>query len=170
MHLPPRMRTEERRGALDGVLFGWMAGVFMLFAQIAVSILEGGPPWAPLQPFKQMVMGDPHVTGAGPLWAFLIGFAFHSVLSAIFGSFFCALVNHFFPMRVHRSWGAITGFGVAYGAVLWLVNLQLIARVMFPSFLQSPQIAQLLIHAFGFGLPLALMYCGAERRVQPAHA
>lgn len=163
----PCMRTEEQRGAVDGVLFGWIAGVFMLFAEVAVSALEGGPPWAPLQPFRQMVLGTPHLAGdIGP--AFLVGFAFHAVLSAIFGAIFCALVNHFFAMRAHRNWAAVIAVGLLYGAVLWFVNLQLIARVLFPTFLTSPQFPQLLIHAFAFGLPLALLYCGAERRMEPA--
>ena len=62
--------------------------------------------------------------------------------------------------------------GLLFGVLLWFVNFQIIARMVYPWVLQAPQFLQMAMHAAFFGFPLALMYARAERQVHHigAHA
>jgi hypothetical protein len=97
--------------------------------------------------------------------ALVVGIIAHLTLSGIYGLAY-GVVNAMFSPRTETSWGRQMAIGVVFGAALWLVNFQIIARIVYPWFLDAPQALQLLMHAVAFGLPLALMYAGAERRVQ----
>ena len=85
------------------------------------------------------------------------------------------VINGQLSVETQTSWSRQLGPGFVYGAVLWFVNFQIIARVLYPWFLMAPQFLQMAMHALFFGLPLELMYGRGERRVQyfqraPRHA
>ena len=53
--------------------------------------------------------------------------------------------------------------GTIYGAVIWIINSQVLARLNAP-LLDTSQPVQLATHALGYGLPLGLLYATYERR------
>jgi hypothetical protein len=75
-------------------------------------------------------------------------------------------INGTFSPATETSYIRQAGLGLLFGVILWFVKFQIIARIAYPWFLTRPQLPQLLMHAVFFGLPLALMYAAAERRVQ----
>lgn len=141
-----------------------MAGFPFMTMQVAVSALEGRPPWAPLQPFSAVMLGTGPLTTKAQLIAMVGGFILHFTLSALFGAVY-TLLNAARPLEERTRWGRQLLLGMGYGVALWAINLQVVARLFFPTFLQSSQLAQVMIHALFFGLPLAAMYCGSERRL-----
>jgi uncharacterized membrane protein YagU involved in acid resistance len=102
-----------------------------------------------------------------------LGFAVHAVLSVVFGIVFALVVPAL------RSNGTVALAGGIYGALLYLVNFQLLGRIFFGQFLQGPnQPFELVVHVvFGHVLALAFYSSGirsGERVValggQPATA
>ena len=89
----------------------------------------------------------------------------HLALSALLGLIY-GLVNARLSPETETRWARQAGLGLLFGALVWLVNFQVVARLLYPWFLTTPQSVQLLLHALFFGLPLGLMYAAAERRVQ----
>jgi hypothetical protein len=151
-----------RRSIVEGIGFGLVAGVLFAVAEVVASAAMGQPGFAPFQMFASVLFGaGAFEFGAGT--AILAGGLIHLVLAGLFGLIY-GLLNDRLPLGSHTSWGTQAGLGVAFGAALWLVNFQIIARALFPWFLEANQIVQLLLHAIFFGLPLGLMYAAAERR------
>lgn len=157
------MANETRRGAKEGLGFGIIAGVIFGVVEIIAAAMMDNPLLMPLQMFASIVMGQEafaETAGGGTL---LTGIIVHLVLSAIFGVVY-GVVNAQFGAATQTSWGRQIGVGAAFGFALWLVNFQIIARLFYPWFLGTPQFLQMMMHVLFFGLPLALMYAGAERR------
>ena len=161
------MTEPARRGVREGIGFGLVAGVMFAIVEILITGLMGGAPLMPLRLFASILMGQDalYATTTGTV---VLGALVHLVLSGLFGLFY-GLVNAGFTSRTQTHWGRQAVLGLAFGALLWFVNFQIVARIAYPWFLESPQLLQLLVHALAFGLPLALMYGGAERRVQHVH-
>jgi hypothetical protein len=79
------------------------------------------------------------------------------------------LVNAPFSGRTHMRWDWQTAIGLLFGAAVWAVKWQLLARYVHPAFLEDKQLQlrQLALHVFCFGWPMALFYATAERRLDP---
>ena len=157
------MSEETKRGMKEGIGFGLIAGLIFAIVQMIAAAAAGISALAPLRMAGSVVLGSAALdqTQGG---AVLMGILVHAVLSAAFG-FLYGIANAKGTRRTQTDWGRQVGLGLAFGALLWFVNFQLIARGFFPWFLEPNQFAQLLMHAVFFGLPLSLMYAGAERRV-----
>jgi hypothetical protein len=54
--------------------------------------------------------------------------------------------------------------GTLYGVLIWIVNLQVLARLASPWLLDTSQSVQIATHALAYGLPLGLIYAACERR------
>lgn len=159
------------RGAAEGIGAGLIAGVIFAAAEIVGSAVMGNPPLMPLRAFASVVLGESALQTASLGTAVVVGVVAHLVLSAIFGVIY-GLLNSTFSSKTETSFGRQAGLGLLFGAVLWIVNFQIIARILYPWFLGMPQLYQVLMHAIFFGLPVAFVYAAAERRVQlarPAH-
>ncbi|HEX3854000.1 MAG TPA: hypothetical protein VHW01_23715 [Polyangiaceae bacterium] len=104
---------------------------------------------------------------AGPVGpvSVLIGVLVHLVLSLGLGLLF-EPVAACCTAATRASYGRMAGIGLGFGALVWLANFQLIARLFYPWLLPTPMGTQLLLHAVFFGLPLALMYSTIERRAE----
>lgn len=158
------MAEKTKRGAKEGIAFGLLAGVVFALVEIVVSAAMGNPPLMPVRMFASIVLGQSAMMGSLGT-AIVVGVVLHLILSAAYGLAY-GLFNARLPSRTETSWGHQFGIGLAFGALLWLVNFHIFAPLFFPWFLGAPQLLQLILHAVFFGLPLALMYAGAERRVQ----
>lgn len=161
------MKETTKRGAREGIAFGFIAGLILLVAEvIAAAAATGVAPQAPLRMASSIVLGQEALTTSTTLaTAVIVGLIVHAVLSMAFGALY-GVINAMFSTETETNYARQSGLGLAFGAALWLVNFQIIARVGYPWFLDTSQWLQLLMHAAFFGLPLALMYALAERRVQ----
>ena len=85
-------------------------------------------------------------------------------LAATFGLVY-GIVNAWVREDTQQNPWAQAALGTLFGAALYAVHFQLIARAAYPWFLDVPQYPQLAMHALAFGLPLGLIYAGFEWRV-----
>lgn len=159
------MTETTRRGAREGLGLGLIAGVIFGMMEIAGAAMMGNPPLMPLRMFASVLLGHGAME-PGPLGSVVVlGTVVHLALSASFGLIY-GFINGRFSPETETRWGRQVGLGLLFGAMIWLVNFQIIARILYPWFLMTPQFLQMAMHAMFFGLPLALMYAAAERRVQ----
>ena len=159
------METKMKRGLKEGIEFGLIAGVIFGLVEILVSAMMGNPPLQPIRMFASVVLGETALQSTELGSVVVIGAVVHLALSALFGLIYGA-INGALSRETETSWGRQAGIGLVFGVLLWFVNFQLIARAIYPWFLDTPQALQAALHAVFFGLPLALMYAAAERRVQ----
>lgn len=157
------MANETKRGAREGLGFGIVAGVIFALAEIFATAIMGDPALMPLQLFASIVMGQEAFAATAGGGVLFIGVIVHLVLSASFGLIY-GVINAQFNATTQTNWGRQVWLGLAFGVGLWLVNFQIIARILYPWFLGTSQFAQVVLHALFFGLPLSLMYASAERR------
>lgn len=159
------MSDIARRGAREGIAFGLIAGILFAAAEIVASVLHGGSPLMPIRMFASILAGSAALNtgllGTTVLWGGLI----HIGLSVCFGLIY-GLINARLSTETETRWGRQAWLGLTYGAMLWLVNFQIIGRYLFPWFLTTAPFLQMVLHAVFYGLPLALMYAAAERRAQ----
>jgi hypothetical protein len=163
------MAEAARRAAKEGIGFGLIAGVIFALAEMVVAAIMGNSALMPFRMFASILLGAAAMETTPIGTAFIIGSLVHLALSAAYGLIY-GLINARFSTETQTNWGRQAGLGLLFGAILWLVNFQIIARILYPWFLTTPQFLQLLLHALFFGLPLSLMYAGAERHVrEPRH-
>lgn len=161
------MASENRRSVGEGVAAGLIAGVIFAMLEIVGAVMMGNPALMPIRMFASVVLGMSAMQG--PLGtALIVGTIAHLVLSAVFGVIY-GLFNARVSETSKTSFGRQAGIGILFGLAVWLVNFQIIARVLYPWFLGTPQFLQAMMHGLFFGLPLALIYAASERRVH-AHA
>ncbi len=150
----------------EGLGYGVAAGVIFGAAEMVISASMGVSPVVPLRMFASVVTGQGALT-ADTVAILAVGVVTHLALSALFGLIFAVLVAGLFRGSIGRL-GAQAALGLAYGALLYAVDFQVIARIAYPWFLDVPQLQALIKHALFFGLPLGLMLGITERAVRPA--
>jgi hypothetical protein len=153
----------ERATWAGGPGSGLIAGIIFGFTQMVAAGLAGSAAILPLLLAASVVLGGRAFTIEALALVGTVGIFVHIALSGIFGLVY-GLVNSRFARETRTSRSRQAILGLLYGAALWLVNFQVIARLLYPWFLDLPQVVQLGMHALFFGLPLALMYGGVERR------
>ncbi|MBI2896267.1 MAG: hypothetical protein HYY06_22105 [Deltaproteobacteria bacterium] len=158
------MATEIRRSASNGAGSGLIAGVIFGVMEIVGAAIMGMPPLQPLRMFASVLLGGDALRETPLGLAALIGIVVHLVLSAAFGVIY-ALLNRPLAAKVRTSFSRESALGLLYGLVLWVVNVQVIARFAYSWFLETPQFLQAVMHAVFYGLPLAVMYVAGERRI-----
>lgn len=158
------MKESTRRGIKEGVGFGLVAGAIFAIMEMIGAALMGDPPLMPVRMFASTVLGEQALTETPLGTAVVVGIVAHFALSAIYGLIYGA-INGTFSAATETSYGRQAGLGLLFGAALWLINFQIIARILYPWFLMTPQFLQMAMHAVFFGLPLGLMYAAAERHV-----
>lgn len=164
------MQETTRRGAWEGALFGLVAGIILGVAEVIAAAAMGVKALQPIRMFASVVLGQEALTTTSLAGALVAGIVVHLVLSTLFGALY-GMVNATFSKETETSYARQAGLGLLFGAGLWIVNFQIIARIAYPWFLdETSQGLQVVLHAVAFGLPLALMYTLAERRVQMPHA
>src|SRR5207249_655788 len=142
------MATESGRRAKEGVGLGIVAGLIFGIVEIAGAAAMGNRPLMPLRMFASIILGKRALEALSMGSAAIVGIAAHLVLSALFG-----LVYVFIDIRlredVQRRWTGQAVFGTAFGAVLWFINVQVIARLLYPWFLVGveAQFVQFMVHA-----------------------
>lgn len=162
------MVEATKRGAKEGIGFGLIAGIIFAMMEVAGAAMMGNPPLMPFRLFASVVLGQEAMQATPIGTAFLVGAIAHLVLSGALGLVY-GLVNARFSTQTQTKWSRQVGLGLLFGAMIWLLHFQIIARFFYPWFLMTPQFLQMMMHAMFFGLPLSLMYAGAERREHRIH-
>jgi hypothetical protein len=156
-----------RRSIKEGISFGIVAGIVFAVAQMLAAGMMGELGLMPLRMFASIVLGSHAMTSTDVAITVFIGMLVHFVLAGAFGAFY-GIIEERFARDTRSSFGKQAAFGMVYAVLLWFVNYQVIARIMYPWFLAPPQGIQMMIHALCYGLPLAVMYAFYERSEHPA--
>jgi hypothetical protein len=154
------------RGIKEGISFGVIAGIIFAVMQVITAGGLGQTGLMPLRMFASVVMGSGAMTTTEVAATVVVGVIVHLVLSAAFGAIY-GMIDARIAERHRASWASQAVFGMVYGVVLWFVNFQIIARILYPWFLGTPQGLQMMLHALAFGLPVGLMFAATERRTIP---
>jgi hypothetical protein len=158
------MAMESRRGMGRGALYGVLAGAIFLGVELIAAALMGNPVLMPIRMFASLLLGQSAMQAA-PLGMVLgLGLPVHFALSALFGFIYGAL-NGLLGVEGRGSYARQAALGLLFGVALWFIDFQVIARFIYPWFLNAPQFMQMMLHAVAFGLPLALLFAASARRV-----
>lgn len=158
---PRALRT--RAWARDGARLGVLAGVAFAAALVLASAVSGDPPLLPFRWFASVIWGRNALVML-PWVALVLGALVHLGLSALFGAFYAGAMTRFFGARTMRSRSRQAVLGSAYGLLLWAVNFQLLARLLYPWLLETPPLVLAVLHAIGYGLPLGLALASVANR------
>ena len=143
--------------------------MYVAVVEVLVHFLYGTHPLAPLRMAASVVLGPEALYETPLALAALVGGLVHLGTSALLGLFY-GLVNSRFSVATQTLPRRQIPMGLVYGALVWLVNIQLIAGYAYPWFLEGPQLRHFIVHMVCFGLPLALMFLAAERQVRHLRA
>ena len=150
---------ETRQSAVKGIRIGLFSGLIFGFAATVGAVLVGYEPLMPLRLGASVLLGEGALT-ASPGTAMLVGLIVLVSVSVFYGLLF-GLSHERFTWMKH--WHRLA-LGCLFGLVVWALNFQIIARVLYPWFLDFIQSIIALIHIAFYGLPLAMMYLRGERR------
>lgn len=156
------MAHESRRSWREGITAGIIAGMVFAMMEIVGAAMMGNPPLMPVRMFASVVLGQEAMQDSLGT-ALIVGTVAHLALSAVFGVVYGLLAARA-SEATRTSFGRQAGLGILFGLAVWLVNFQIVARVLYPWFLGTPQFLQAMMHGLFFGLPLALLWAAAERR------
>jgi hypothetical protein len=131
-----------------GLVAGFLAGVVFIALTAWFTASMGNPSLTPFRVIATIVQGPPPPEAT--IW---VGMVIHSVLSALFGLVFAAGIA---TVRGRLSTAALLWGGLLYGALIYLVDFQLLARVVeqFFAFRGINQPFELTVHLV-FGAVLA---------------
>ena len=122
------MTEQAKRSAKVGSGFGLIAGVVFALMEVVGAVLMGNPPLMPLRMFASVLLGQSALEAASLGTAVLVGTVVHLGLSALYGLIY-GLINARLSAETQTNWGRQAGLGLLFGAMLWLVNFQIIARI-----------------------------------------
>jgi hypothetical protein len=158
------MQNDTRRGIKEGLGFGVVAGMVFGLIEVVGTGMMGDSPLMPIRMFASVVLGEGAMTSPNIGSVAIVGVVAHVVLSAIFGLMYGVFAANT-SLRTQTDWSRQAFLGLMFGVALWFVNFQVIARFLYPWFLEVPQFGSMVMHAMFFGLPLSLLYARAERHV-----
>jgi hypothetical protein len=154
--------SDVSRSVHQGVGSGLVAGSMFAAAQVVAAVTTGDSAIIAFRRSASVLLGPAALTTTPTAIAIGVGLIAHAYLSTMYGLSY-GVYNSALSASTRRSAPRQAAIGALYGVVLWLVNLQLFARIVFPWLLAVPQPVQVFLHAVCFGLPLGLRYAAAER-------
>jgi hypothetical protein len=156
---PPRKSVVGRprlgQYLVAGFISGFLAGVAFIALTCWYSSYHGSPELMPFRFVASLAKG-PTGIATHPLW---MGMAIHSVLSALFGLVFAIFTSWI------RSASLVALAGLVCGAVIYIVDFQILARVVsqFSAFRTTDQPFEAAVHLV-FGAVLAVLILLGARR------
>ena len=157
---------DAKRTGMEGTAIGLIAGIIFGVMQIIVAVASGHSILQPLRMFASVALGPGAFETTSFIRLLIAGNIVHLSLSALFGWIYVQHNEHFQQQDTHARRGRQALSGILFGAMLWLLGFQILARLWYPWLLQTNQLAQLLMHTLAYGLPLGLLYARFERRIQ----
>jgi len=157
------MERDTSRHVALGVMSGLLAGVILACVEVIATAGVGQSALSPFRMAASIVLGRQALEAASVGTVLIVGVVVHLILSALFGILYGLVVSGMSTSNREDSFRqSLAGF--MFGAALWLVNFQLIARLAYPWFLDTNQVLQVIAHAVFFGVPLGLICAAAERQ------
>ncbi len=146
-----------------GALAGGVGGLVFILANMIYATTRGKPAVAPFLAISTIFdFSDKPVMNPNEV---IVGLVTHFGLAVLFGVLFALAV----PLL--RNPNQLVGAALAYGVLLYVVNFQVLGRIVF-DFFQNPkgpnQVFELIIHPLGYGLVLVPFLIGwtASSRTQ----
>jgi len=155
-------RTNPKRVAGEGFGSGVVAGLIFLAVEMFDAAVAHASPLAPLRSAASVVLGL-HALDSWLGTTYVVGLVVHLMLSGLFGLGYAELEARL-PADARRQYLVQVGIAVGYAALLWLVNVEMIAHRFFPWLVPIRPMRGLLLEAIFFGAPLGLMFTAAVRR------
>jgi hypothetical protein len=158
-------RTQHGEGVVGRIEYETVfaslgAGVTMGLLEVIASVASGESALLPLRSAASVVLRD-HAFGPNAALIALIGTIVHFSIAIMFGFAYGVFSSQLsWAKRVRGPLQALLGVG--FGTAVWLINFQFIGRLFYPWMFEHSQVAQWLIHAVGFGLPLGLLLAEQE--------
>jgi hypothetical protein len=159
--------ADVSRSVHQGVGSGLLAGATFAAAQVIAAVTSGAPAVIAFRRSASVLLGPAALTTTPTAIAVIVGLIAHAYLSTIYGLSY-GVYSSALSAPTRHSAPRQAAIGALYGVVLWLVNLELFARIVFPWLLAVSQPVQVFLHAVCFGLPLGLRYAAAERDARHA--
>jgi uncharacterized membrane protein YagU involved in acid resistance len=138
-----------------GAVAGAVAGLVFILANMIYATTQDQPAVAPFLAistvfhFSDMPVMNPNEV--------VVGLVTHFGFAVLFGIGFALAVP------VLRNPGQLAGAALVYGLLLYVVNFQVLGRIVF-DFFQNPkgpnQVFELIVHPLAFGLPLVPFFLG----------
>ncbi len=145
-------RVDTGTWAGTGIIGGIVAGIAMAMVAMVWMALAGQGFWKPMDVIASILLGKSAIQAGFQVVPELLGMMIHLVLSAAFG-----LVFAFVVARTSWSSGAIVGAALAYGLLLWIVNVVIIDTLFIPAGLSlAPTPLMVVVHLV-YGLVLGLI-------------
>jgi hypothetical protein len=154
------MESLHGRSVRTGIIAGLVVGLFFSILEMVGAAAMGAPALSPWHAFASTVLGRRALEGDGG--TVVVGIVAHFVLSAIYGGVY-GLYEGALSDEARHSWSTQVVSGLFYGIALYLLNFQVIARLIYPWFLGANQPWQFLLHGLFFGVPLGLAMAYWER-------
>jgi len=146
----------------EGLRASLLAGVILGVVEIAGGALVMGNPLWPVQAPASLFV-QAHAFDAGFLaFAVPLSLGIHFSLATTYG-FLYGLVSSAERLSTRLDARREAGLGALFGAGIWLINFQLVARLFYPWLFATNQLAQLVLHV-GFGVVLAMLFRRKERK------
>lgn len=156
-------RGSRGRVVGQGMTYGLIAGLVFGAVELIGSAAMDNPALMPVRLSASVLLGREAFSEAvWRGWFVAVGLGVHFALSALFGLLY-GVIESRLGVEGRTSWGRQSVVGLLFGAAVWLVDVQIIARLFYPWFLEAPQLLRLALHAVTFGLPLGLMFAATER-------
>jgi hypothetical protein len=146
----------------EGVIGGLVAGAIYAAVRTAVAPLLGGSPGDPWKAFASVALWRQAVAGPLTFGVVLAGLVCHFAIAGFYGMVW-GVIGGRLPRTLRDGWGSHAAAATAYGVAVYLVDVQIVARIVYPWFLDANQFAELLLHGFAYGLPLGI-YLAARLR------
>jgi hypothetical protein len=158
------MSSDSRELLGRGAKYGLLVGLFFAIMEMIGAAAMGAPAFSPWRAFASTILGQRALTQTPFGIAFIVGVVAHFALSAIYGVAYAYIIGRA-SATTRASLGREAAIGLLFGVALYLVNFQVIARVIYPWFRHANQPWQFILHTVFFGLPLALLFGASERRM-----
>ncbi|HEY0841105.1 MAG TPA: hypothetical protein VGD74_13030 [Vulgatibacter sp.] len=167
---PRKLEAIEGIVLADAVQGGLVAGIVLIAAAMVTAAIGGRRVADPWIDASSIVLGSSALSGPATWGIFIVGFFVHFGLSAIYGAIWGAIANRLTPFA--RDSPVIHAVaGMTYGFLLWVINVRVIALIVYPWIAQEPALTPLVLHVAGYGLPLglyvALRLRPVEKRREP---
>lgn len=146
----------------NGLGLGMAAGGVLLVAEVIAAVAGGESVLTPLRLASSVLLGQQGLTGLLGA-SVVVGLLFHFILSAALGLAYTSINKRLSP-EGRTSLARQAAVGMLFGVAVWLVNFQIIARLLYPWFLGPSQLVQVLLHALFFGLPLGVLFAVGEQQ------
>lgn len=153
--LEPTLSERMGRGTLGGIAAGTMFAGMEMWNATSNDL----PVRAPFLAISTIVLGNSALTTGQANVA--IGLIVHTAISIFYGMLFGLLTP------VLRTNGTVALAGLAYGALIYLIDLRLVAPIWFPLFTTGDQSFALLVHLL-YGIVVGIAFFSADvRRGEP---